>query len=171
MPFIDGDRPACPVRIHPSGAFAYVAEYNSNLDGGRVSAYAIDQATGTLTLVSHALAVPGYLPTAMAIGHSGAYAYVVNDAPSLPEQSGNVSVLAINGTTGALTPTALSPVQAGNEPLGIAIHPSGAYAYVTNSVSNDVSVYAIDSATGALTPIAGSPFPAGNYPSSIAITP
>ena len=36
-------------------------------------------------------------------------------------------------------------------PTSIAVHPSGKFAYVTNSGSNDVSMYSIDAATGALT--------------------
>jgi 6-phosphogluconolactonase len=36
-------------------------------------------------------------------------------------------------------------------PSSIAIHPSGKFAYVTNSGSNEVSVYGINAATGALT--------------------
>jgi len=36
-------------------------------------------------------------------------------------------------------------------PNSIAIHPSGKFAYVTNSDSNEVSVYGINAATGALT--------------------
>jgi DNA-binding beta-propeller fold protein YncE len=36
-------------------------------------------------------------------------------------------------------------------PTSIAVHPSGEFAYVTNSASNNVSMYSIDAATGALT--------------------
>jgi DNA-binding beta-propeller fold protein YncE len=36
-------------------------------------------------------------------------------------------------------------------PTSIAIHPSGKFAYVTNSASNNVSIYSIDGATGTLT--------------------
>ena len=55
----------------------------------------------------------------------------------------------INATTGALTSTGM--IAARSNPTSIAIHPSGKFAYVTNSGSNDVSMYSIDAATGALT--------------------
>jgi 6-phosphogluconolactonase len=58
----------------------------------------------------------------------------------------------INATTGALTST--GTIAAGQSPTSIAIHPSGNFAYVTNSMSNDISIYSIDPATGALTLIA-----------------
>jgi 6-phosphogluconolactonase len=169
-PFASGQRAgAGSLAIHPSGAFAYVAKYNEMLDGGQVSAYAVDGATGALTPVGSASPPPGYHPVSLAIHPSGAFAYVVNDGP--PQQPGDVSALAIDGTTGALTPLTGQPVATGTGPTAVVVHPSGAYAYVTNGVSDDVSVYAIDRATGALTPVPGSPFPAGTYASSIAITP
>ena len=55
----------------------------------------------------------------------------------------------INATTGALTP--IGTIATEQSPTSIAIHPSGKFAYVTNSGSNDVSMYSIDTATGALT--------------------
>jgi DNA-binding beta-propeller fold protein YncE len=54
----------------------------------------------------------------------------------------------INSTTGALT--LLGMISAGPSPTSIAIHPSGNFAYVTNSGSNDVSMYSIGT-TGTLT--------------------
>jgi YVTN family beta-propeller protein len=55
----------------------------------------------------------------------------------------------IDGATGALTP--MGTVATGTYPTSIAVHPSGKFAYVTNSGSNDVSTYSIDGATGVLT--------------------
>jgi DNA-binding beta-propeller fold protein YncE len=55
----------------------------------------------------------------------------------------------INATTGALT--SIGTIAAGTSPTSVAVHPSGNFAYVTNSASNDVSMYSIDGATGALT--------------------
>ncbi len=57
----------------------------------------------------------------------------------------------INNTTGSLTLTGM--ITAGLSPTSIALHPSGKFAYVTNSASNDVSMYSIGS-TGTLTLIA-----------------
>ncbi|MGO9945556.1 MAG: beta-propeller fold lactonase family protein [Steroidobacteraceae bacterium] len=51
------------------------------------------------------------------------------------------------------TLTLIGTIAAGLSPNSIAIHPSGNFAYVTNSASNDVSMYSIGS-TGTLTLIA-----------------
>jgi 6-phosphogluconolactonase len=42
-------------------------------------------------------------------------------------------------------------IATGLSPTSIAIHPSGKFAYVTNSGLNSVSMYSIDGATGTLT--------------------
>jgi 6-phosphogluconolactonase len=42
-------------------------------------------------------------------------------------------------------------IAAGLGSTSIAVHPSGKFAYVTNSGSNDVSIYGIDTVTGTLT--------------------
>jgi YVTN family beta-propeller protein len=55
----------------------------------------------------------------------------------------------INITTGPLT--FIGTIAAGAAPSSVAVHPSGKFAYVTNSGSNDVSMYTIDAGTGALT--------------------
>jgi YVTN family beta-propeller protein len=55
----------------------------------------------------------------------------------------------IDATTRVLTPS--GTIATGLSPTSIGIHPSGKFAYVTNSGSNDVSMYSIDSATGTLT--------------------
>ncbi len=90
------------------------------------------------------------------------FAYVVN------EGSGNVSAYTIDGTTGALSPITGSPFAAESAPLGVAVDPSGKFAYVTNQ-SHNVSAYTIDGTTGALSPITGSPFAAGGSPFFVAI--
>jgi YVTN family beta-propeller protein len=51
----------------------------------------------------------------------------------------------------------------------IAIHPSGKFAYVTNSGSNSVSMYTINATTGDLTPIGT--IATEQSPTSIAIHP
>jgi|SRR5579863_2711322 len=90
------------------------------------------------------------------------YVYVTNDG------SGNVSAYAIDAKSGALTQVQGSPFAAGPEPWGIAVDPTGKFAYVTNvtdggtsGASGSVSAYAINASSGVLTQLKGSPFPSG----------
>src|SRR5262249_57507449 len=59
------------------------------------------------------------------------------------------------------------------QPLGIAVDPSGKFAYVANSspASNSVSAYTIDTLTGALADVPGQVFAAGSGPASVAVAP
>jgi len=62
--------------------------------------------------------------------------------------SNDVSMYAINTTTGALT--SMGTIAVGSSPTSIAIA-SAKFVYVTNSSSNNVSMYSIDAVSGALT--------------------
>jgi len=78
---------------------------------------------------------------------AGKFAYVANWTAY--DTDGSVSMYTIDATTGGLTP--IGTIATEISPTSIAIHPSGKFAYVTNSGSNSVSMYSIDSATGTLT--------------------
>lgn len=90
------------------------------------------------------------------------YAFVTNN------YSGSVSAFVSDTATGALTEVVGSPFKAGYGSVGIALDPSGKFAYVAGG---GVSALTIDPATGALAAVDGSPFPAGDGPRSIAIDP
>jgi YVTN family beta-propeller protein len=150
------------VVVHPSGKFAYVAN-----EGGFaptvVTEHTID-ATGklasTLSIVSGGRAV------AVTVDPTGKFAYVANESEP-PGSAGSVSIYTIDPSKGTLTSVGL--VAAGTDPTSVALHPSGKFAYVTNSSSNDVSIYTIDANSGTLTP--KGTIAAGGGPSSIAIDP
>jgi 6-phosphogluconolactonase len=101
------------------------------------------------------------------------FVYVAN------EDFDNISAFTVDSTTGALTPVPGSPfAAAGNTPTGVAVDPSGKFAYVTTRCLSNVScqngtvsAYTINSTTGALTPVPGSPFAGGTVPKSIAVDP
>jgi len=76
---------------------------------------------------------------------------------------GGVSLYSI-GSTGALTVT--GSATAGTNPSGVAVSPSGAFAYVANAGSNNISVFSISPTTGALT-AAGTP---ATSPNPVSIT-
>ncbi|HJY77042.1 MAG TPA: beta-propeller fold lactonase family protein [Burkholderiales bacterium] len=164
--FAAGNGPAS-LAVAPSGTFAYVA----NL-GGDISAYSID-ADGALTPLAGPNVAAGTNARSIAVDPSGKFAYVANDG------GGDISAYTIVG--GALTSidadagtAGIQNFAAGTFPAGVAVHPSGKFAYVTNFGSSNVSAYSIDATTGALTPVPNSPFstgPAGAHPFGIAVHP
>ena len=91
-------------------------------------------------------------------------AYVANVSDN------NISGYVINSATGVLTSIG-GATTAGQQPMSIAITPSGKYVYVSNISSNDVSAYSTNVNTGALTPVPGSPFAVQVQPSGMAIDP
>jgi len=81
------------VAVHPSGKFAYVANFGSN----DVSMYSIDTATGALQSIGSGTVAAGLGPMSIAIDPSGKFAYVANST------SNDVSIYGIDAATGALT--------------------------------------------------------------------
>ena len=105
----------------------------------------------------------------MAIDPAAKVAYVTNAAGSV----GTVSGYTIK-KGGALVQVKDSPFPAGTNPWGVAIDPTGKFAYVANygygSNPGNVSAYAI-SRSGVLAQVKGSPFKAGTHPFWVAIDP
>lgn len=166
------------VAVHPSGRFAYVANSGSN----SVSAYTIGTgatARGALTPIDadpHTAGVQnfpaGSFPVALAFDPSGRYLYVTNDAAT-----NNLTALAIDANTGALSPLDGSPFGAGDQPFSVCIDPSGKFAYAANSSSNSISAWSVDPGSGALAAIDADPatagiqaFPTASTPVSIVTT-
>jgi len=151
------------VAVDPSGMFAYVAN-----EGGfaptNVSMFIIDATTGALTSIGAVAA--GGRAESVVVHPSGKFAYVANQS-ALPGSAGNVSMYTINAGTGGLT--SIGTIAAGTDPVSVAVHPSGKFAYVTNSGSNNVSMYTISGTTGALT--STGTIAAGTGPDSVAVDP
>jgi 6-phosphogluconolactonase (cycloisomerase 2 family) len=165
-PFAAGAGPTS-VSVHPSGKFAYAANFGSGIVSGSVSAYAIDAGTGALSEITGSPFAAETLTTDVAVDPSGRFAYVVNIFP------GNISAYAIDAATGALSRVGAA-VAAGFNPNAIAIDPSGRFAYVANFEGDFVSnvfAYTIDAGTGALSEVAGSPYPAGSDPHAVTVDP
>ena len=105
------------------------------------------------------------------------YVYVPNNSGS--GSDGSISVFTVDPISGILT--ALSPsivTGAGlNNPVAIAISPTGTFAYAVNVYSNTVSMFSVNSSTGLLTALSpatvstDSSCGAGSNSSSIAIHP
>jgi len=216
-PVASHDEGAHSVTVDPFGKFAYVANWGEGDTAGSVSAYTINATTGALTYTETINGVcPGLCgPWSVAVDPSGKFAYVANEAGFTPT---NVSMFAINTTTGALTPIGTSAtggrsisvtvdpmgkfayvaapseppgsagdvsmyaintstgaltftgtVATGTNPASVVVDPTGKFAYVTNSGSNDVSMYTINATTGSLTSIGT--IAAGTGPGSVAVNP
>jgi 6-phosphogluconolactonase len=156
--------------IAPSGRFIYAA----NTASDDISGFSIDQNTGTLTPVPGSPFPAGTTPYMVAISPLDQFAYVAN------ANSDTISAFTVDPNTGALTPVPGSPFAdtgqsqdvtgPGASPQGVAVSPSGHFAYVANGHSWTISVYSIDPLTGALTPTAGSPFPSAPSPHQITFT-
>ena len=85
-----------------------------SLPKNQVAAYSITPSSGALTLSGSPVAA-GALPVSIVLDPSGQFAYVAND------NSSDISVYAVDATTGVLTQVSHSPFAAGNEPRSIAI--------------------------------------------------
>jgi 6-phosphogluconolactonase (cycloisomerase 2 family) len=98
------------VTVDPTGQFVYTAN-----QGGDVSAYSINGATGALSAVPGSPFAAGSQPVSVAVDTRGQFAYVANAS------SNNVSAYAINRTTGALAPAPGSPFASGPFPASVAV--------------------------------------------------
>lgn len=131
------------VAVTPNGAFAYVANFNSN------SVSVIDTTANAVTTT----VTVGTNPLGVAITPNGAFAYVTNYT------SHDISVIS------TATNTVVATVATGSANWGVAITPSGTFAYVTNPGSNKVSVIN----TAANTVVAS--VTVGCGPTAVAMTP
>ena len=118
--------------------------------------YTINPTDGTLTSAGPPVTSGDFGADSVAVDPSGKFAYVANWGEG--DTAGSVSMYAINGTTGILTPTGtiVAPCTSGPgscAPVSLAVHPSGKFVYVANEggfTPTSVSMYAIDAATGLL---------------------
>ncbi len=139
----------------------------SNQNAGSLSAFSINTGTGVLTPVPGSPFSTGGTPHGVAVDSAGKFVFVGNE-------SGSVSAFTISSTNGALTPVPGSPFPA-SSPFGIAVSPSGAFLYVTNTGTgglspSSVSTFKIDATTGALTAV-NSPITTGTTPIGITADP
>ncbi|MGE3911980.1 MAG: lactonase family protein [Chloroflexota bacterium] len=86
------------VIVHPNGKFVYGSNRGSGTASDDIVIFAIDRATGRMTLAGHAQTL-GQVARNFNIEPSGKYLVCAH------QDSDNVVVFTINGETGALTPT------------------------------------------------------------------
>jgi 6-phosphogluconolactonase len=153
------------IAVNPAGTFAYVVNYFSST----VSMFSMNSTTGTLTALSPAKVstdpsggAANSNSTSIAINPAGTFAYVVN------HYTNNVSMFAINASTGILSPLSTPSIPSGTDPRWISINPAGTFAYVTNYGDNTLTIYSIGN-SGSLTAV--NTIPTGLGPTQIAIHP
>ena len=141
--------------VDPGGAFVYVANFGSN----DVSAFAI-AADGSLTSRGRIASGSGPLSVAVApdpTGRFGRFLYVATVGSKVDAAPSTISMYGIDRSIGVLTALA-PPVNAGQAPRAVSVHPSGRYVYVANGgyhwgsyTGTTVEAYAVNPNSGALT--------------------
>ncbi|MFL6300401.1 MAG: beta-propeller fold lactonase family protein [Terriglobales bacterium] len=139
----------------PRGKYLYAA--NSS---GSIAAFAIDPLSGVLSTLGSSPFGAGAGPVALAGDRNAKFLYAVNNGTS------DVWSYQIDLNTGALTNTGM--IATGTGPTSAMVHPSGAFAYVTNSAGT-VSMFSVDQADGHLTALGTPTVSAGNSPATIGI--
>lgn len=161
----------------PSGKYLYVVNLRgaTSASYGSISQYAIG-ADGALAPLTPATIAKDYGPSDIAVHPSGKYAYAITYYyPSGGTQLRSVAQYTISAD-GTLVPMAPGAVAiAGSNPQFIAIHPSGAFLYVSDG-SGVVDQFTVDQTSGALSAMtpATVPFPfstAGHTAFAIAVHP
>jgi 6-phosphogluconolactonase (cycloisomerase 2 family) len=143
--------------------FVYVA----NTNDATVSAYLIDTGNGSLSSIAGspfpipgAPAGGGVALVSAAADPSTPFLYLASDASNL-SSANDLPAMAINSSTGVLTPVSGSPFNTGQyvAPEALTTDATGKFLYVAdedgnNPSGNNISEFDIDAATGALTPLA-----------------
>jgi 6-phosphogluconolactonase (cycloisomerase 2 family) len=167
--------------IHPSKKYLYAVNEIVNQESGSVSAYAIDQATGDLTLLN-VVSSEGSGPAHMSLDRSGKYAFVANYAGGtiavLPIVEGGRLGPAVDlhrdlGSVGARSATNAPPgsfaISGHDAPHAhmIAADPGNRFVLAVDLGQDRIYVYLFDSNSGKLTPSEAAPFisfPSGDGP-------
>ncbi|WP_310586914.1 lactonase family protein [Dyadobacter aurulentus] len=133
------------LEFHPNKKYLYAA----NEGTGTVSAYAIDPATGKLTVINEQPS-HGSGPCHIGVDPKGRFVYVSNYG------SGDLAVYKLNqdGSIGALADTIQDKGGPGQKPHMHSMIPSsdGKFVYASDLGIDKIMVYAVDPKTGKLTP-------------------
>ncbi|MGE3539776.1 MAG: lactonase family protein [Candidatus Tectimicrobiota bacterium] len=140
--------------------------YFSNEQGCSVTAYRLDQATGTLTALQTLTTLPeGFSArntcSQIHLTASGQFLYVGNRGHN------SLAGFAVDATSGQLTPTGHVATEA--VPSAFALDPTGQFAFAAGTASGQLASYRINSETGKLTPL--STYRVGQRPAAVLVTP
>jgi 6-phosphogluconolactonase len=135
----------------------------------KVFAYALDSATGKLTLASTTDTRPGFGPRHMLFGKGGKFAYV------LGEMASAVAVMSYDKKTGKLTlveniDTIPPQLTVENNSAELALSNDGQFLYATNRGHDSVTVFKVNAANGKLTNLQNIPTQ-GHIPRGMSLDP
>jgi len=156
--------------IDPAGQFLFI----NDLTGGRIFVYQINQTTGALSAVPNSpFTLPSNeQPAQLAIGGSGASLFLYAALYTQNWNNGGIAALAVNSSTGGLTPVSGSPFQTGGEaPSYICIDPSRKFLYATSAQDGSLFGLSINPLTGELSSVTGSPFATAATSGTISLDP
>jgi YVTN family beta-propeller protein len=161
-----GDQPAGVV-VSPDGDSVYVANSGSDT----ISQY--DVGTGGALSFKRTVGA-GDNPAEVAVSPDGGSLYLTN-AGDLAAGGGSVFQYDV-AADGTLTPKRPRTVSAGSHPLGVAVSPDGASAYVTDSSSpgsggGALYQFDVDQNDGTLSAKNPASLPAGSNPGQLAVSP
>ena len=146
------------IALHPSGSFLYASGSFQGITG-----YSVDGASGALTQLSGSPFIPAgtFFNSKLVVHPSGNFLYMAD----LDADGVRVFPIAADGSLGAEITG--SPFASGATPRGIALDPSGKFAFVPNEGDLNVTAFSVNSTTGALT-LAGNA-DTGNGPSAVTL--
>jgi len=135
----------------------------------KVFVYALDSATGKLTLASTTDTRPGFGPRHMLFGKGGKFAYV------LGEMASAVAVMSYDKKTGKLTlveniDTIPPQLTVENNSAELALSNDGQFLYATNRGHDSVTVFKVNAANGKLTNVQNIPTQ-GHIPRGMSLDP
>jgi 6-phosphogluconolactonase (cycloisomerase 2 family) len=157
------------IAVDPSDEFVYVGSFNETGES-TISWFEIQNGflfqTGTMPTAGPASLVLSHGNTP--VTHTPRFAYVANFSDN------TVSMYQIDPGNGALTPVVTGAgtgtVPTGISPCGVAVDPTGRFAYVASFSDNSISMYSIDPSNGALTLVGALVVP-GTNPCGVAVDP
>src|SRR5258708_7176322 len=131
--------PAWAKKTNPT-ILAYVGAYTPNGQG--IYLFSLDLATGDLTQIKVAAAIPS--PSWLAIHPNGNYLYAVNEISNFNgTTSGSVTAFAIDRATGDLTLLNVVSSQGGG-PAHLSVDPLGQFVFVANYGGGSFAVLPIN---------------------------
>lgn len=157
--------------ISPNGQFLYVLNQETSTGHPDISAFSVNNTSGSLTAIGAPVPINDQIPTAVGLVSTPLSIAVTANSKFLYVADPVVGTLAgfVVGSSGALSVMEGSPFFVGGAPAFLVGDPRGKFLYVANSATDQISAFALEPNAGTPSPVNGSPFAAGTTPVSLAI--